>query len=421
MRSVELFVGAGGLGMGVSRAGFEPRAVIEWDRWACDTIRENRRRNLTPVGRWPEVTEGDVRDFDFGAVDGPIDLVSGGPPCQPFSLGGKHRAHRDRRDMFPEAIRAVRELAPRAFIFENVKGLTRATFADYLKYVRLQLGHPEITIEDDETQLEHLARLAKYDNTGLRNGLHYNIKFQVLNAANFGVAQKRERVFIVGFRGDLGIEWELPPETHSRNALLWSQWRSGEYWERHQIAKPDRPDNPNAIGQAQKMPAPPSSRPWKTVRDATGDLPDPERRPGRAAQMPDHQFQPGARPYPGHTGSPLDEPAKVLKAGVHGVPGGENMLRRPDGSVRYFTVRESARLQAFPDEFLFHGSWTETMRQLGNAVPVTLAEIVAKSVREQLEVSVEERATLQPARQTAPGREHGQGAARPGDREAAAA
>jgi DNA (cytosine-5)-methyltransferase 1 len=115
-----------------------------------------------------------------------------------------------------------------------------------------------------------------------------------------------------------------------------------------------------------------------------GDLPDPEYSPKESSGYANHNFQAGARSYAGHTGSPTDEPAKTLKAGVHGVPGGENMLVRPDGSIRYFTVRESARLQTFPDEFLFHGSWTETMRQLGNAVPVKLAEIVARSVRAKL-------------------------------------
>jgi DNA (cytosine-5)-methyltransferase 1 len=124
--------------------------------------------------------------------------------------------------------------------------------------------------------------------------------------------------------------------------------------------------------------------PWRTVRDAIGDLPDPEHEAGRAAEIANHRFQPGARAYPGHTGSPLDQPAKTLKAGVHGVPGGENMFFRPDGSLRYFTVRESARLQTFPDDFVFHGSWGETMRQLGNAVPVELAAIVARGVRESL-------------------------------------
>ena len=98
----------------------------------------------------------------------------------------------------------------------------------------------------------------------------------------------------------------------------------------------------------------------------------------------DHNYQSGAKVYPGHTGSPLDFPAKTLKAGDHGVPGGENMLVNLDGSVRYFTARESARLQTFPDGYKFHGSWTETMRQLGNAVPVHLAKIIGASVASQL-------------------------------------
>ncbi len=122
---------------------------------------------------------------------------------------------------------------------------------------------------------------------------------------------------------------------------------------------------------------PPQERPWSTVRDAISDLPDPENHPG---EIPNHRFQPGARSYHGHTGSPLDEPAKALKAGDHGVPGGENMLARPDGRVRYFTVRESARLQNFSDDYVFHGSWSETMRQLGNAVPVTLGRVIARDV-----------------------------------------
>ena len=97
-----------------------------------------------------------------------------------------------------------------------------------------------------------------------------------------------------------------------------------------------------------------------------------------------HRLQAGARIYPGHTGSPLDLPAKTLKAGDHGVPGGENMLVRTDGSVRYFSVRESARLQTFPDGYELHGAWSEAMRQLGNAVPVTLAQVVASSVATHL-------------------------------------
>ncbi len=127
MKSIELFAGAGGLGMGLHAAGFEPVNVIEWDRYCCDTIRENQSCGVEAVRGW-NLTAGDVRHVDFEKYEGKVRLVSGGPPCQPFSLGGKHKAHRDRRDMFPEAIRAVREAKPEAFIFENVKGLTRASF-----------------------------------------------------------------------------------------------------------------------------------------------------------------------------------------------------------------------------------------------------------------------------------------------------
>ena len=130
--------------------------------------------------------------------------------------------------------------------------------------------------------------------------------------------------------------------------------------------------------------------PWSTVRDALADLPPPYsrsiKRNVKSNRVTAHFAQPGAKAYKGHTGSPLDEPAKTLKAGVHGVPGGENMLRFHDGQVRYFTVRECARLQTFPDDFEFHGSWTETMRQLGNAVPTELARVIAHSILKKLHI-----------------------------------
>ena len=383
MRSIELFAGAGGLGIGASRAGFVPATVIEWDRYCCDTIRENQARSIAPLAHWPLV-QGDVRSFDYASLKGDIDLVSGGPPCQPFSICGKHRGHLDARDMFPEAVRAVRELQPRAFLVENVKGLTRSTFASYLEHIRLQLTYPEVVARPGEAWIDHLGRLERHHTHGRQRGLHYRLVMRLLNAADYGVPQKRERVFLVGFRADLKIEWAFPDPTHSQAALSWSQRRDGEYWDRHVVASRDRPWDAGAQARARRLDEPPSGLPWVTVRDALQDLPDPEKHPRAAAGILNHRFQAGARSYPGHTGSPLDEPAKTLKAGDHGVPGGENMLRRPDGSIRYFSVRESARLQTFPDDFLFHGSWTESMRQLGNAVPVTLAEVVARSIHEQL-------------------------------------
>lgn len=385
MRSVELFAGAGGLGIGVSRAGFAPVAVVEWDRWCCDTIRENKAKRVDPVTSWP-ITEGDVRDFSFRQIKESVTLVSGGPPCQPFSLGGKHRGYLDQRDMFPQAIRAVRELQPKAFLFENVKGLTRTAFANYLEYIRLQLKHPEVCAKPNEEWLSHLARLEQHETSGRKQGgLAYNVVMRVLNAADYGVPQKRERIFIVGFRSDLGMEWAFPAPTHSEDALLWSKWRSGTYWDEHGVSRKARPSEGPGKARAERLRQEPvGMKPWRTVRDAFKGLPDPEYHPEAALAFPDHRYIPGARSYPGHTGSPLDEPAKTLKAGDHGVPGGENMLRRPDESIRYFSIRESARLQTFPENYVFHGAWSETMRQLGNAVPVSLAEAVAGSVAKQL-------------------------------------
>lgn len=381
MHAIELFAGAGGLGIGVSRAGFTPRKIVEWDRWCCDTIRENRRISAGGIGQWPEPTEGDVRQVDFRAYDNKLDLVSGGPPCQPFSLGGKHRAHADTRDMWPEAVRVVRETRPSAFIFENVKGLTRASFATYLAHIVHQLTYPELKRRDEENWTDHLARLERHHTAQAKHdGLRYNVVYRVLNAANYGVPQRRERVVFVGFRSDLGIEWNFPSDTHSVDSLLWEQVKTGEYWDRHEVAIKDRVIDLRLLARACKLKEKPKTMPWRTVRDAIGDLPDPESSPEMSAAWLNHRFQAGARSYIGHTGSPMDEPAKTLKAGVHGVPGGENMLRRADGSVRYFSVRESARLQTFPDDYRLHGSWSESMRQLGNAVPVKLAEVVARNV-----------------------------------------
>ena len=369
--------------MGLHNAGFDPAAVVERDVDCCSTIRANARGGAKAMRGW-QLVEADVCNVNFKPFEDKLDLVSGGPPCQPFSLGGKHRAYEDARDMFPQAVRAVREIRPPAFIFENVKGLTRERFRNYFEYVRLQLEHPEIGVKTTEDWTDHLARLERFHTSNKRSGLHYRVITRVLNAADFGVPQKRERVFFVGFREDLGIKWNFPAASHSRDALLWDQSSNGTYWDRHRVSKSQRFYDSHDAAMAGNLMFAPLSKPWITVRDAICDLPEPETSKVGRGQISAHRYQPGARSYPGHTGSPLDEPSKALKAGVHGVPGGENMLRHPNGAVRYFTVREAARLQTFPDDFVFISSWSETMRQLGNAVPVSLACVVGNSVLQQL-------------------------------------
>lgn len=397
MRSLELFAGGGGLGLGLDLAGFKACAVVEWDKWCCDTIRHNQALGFPLVQDW-KVHHADAKEFDYASL-GTVDLVSGGPPCQPFSLGGKHKGYDDARDMFPTAVKAVRMLRPRAFIFENVKGITRPSFANYFQYIQLQLSYPEITIRATESWVEHLSRLEKQRTSGSRDGLCYNVVARVLNAADHGIPQQRERVFIVGFRSDVGEQWSFPEATHSFQALVRAQFGTGEYWEGHKVSQREREQQKARLKlDAHRAVAAKEAhlKPWLTVRDAIGDLPSPGTRAARA--ILNHGLQPGAKPYPGHTGSPLDLPAKTLKAGDHGVPGGENMIDFGNGSYRYFTVRESARLQTFPDGYLFHGSWTETMRQLGNAVPVRLAQVVGSSVAMQLLSASEQRLKVRPLR-----------------------
>jgi DNA (cytosine-5)-methyltransferase 1 len=382
MKSIELFAGGGGLAIATARAGFEHQAVLEWDANACATIRRNRFANIPHIRHW-QVVEGDVAEYDFRSLADKIEFVSGGPPCQPFSIGGKHLGMDDARNMFPHAVRAIREIRPKAFLFENVKGLLRKSFVNYFNYIIHQLTYPEIEKRSDEEWIDHLARLEKAVTSGRSNNLRYNVVFQLHNSADYGVPQKRERVIIVGVRADLGLQFAFPRPTHEEDALLFSQWVTGSYWDEHRIARRNRPSMPHRLSSrvlrlAPLLPQIKQCR-WRTVRDAISDLP--RISPGKSCEIfANHFLNPGARSYAGHNGSPLDEPAKALKAGDHGVPGGENMLRLADGSVRYFSVRECARLQTFPDDWVLEGSWTESMRQLGNAVPVKMAELVAQEL-----------------------------------------
>ena len=365
MRSIELFSGCGGLALGLSKAGFHHEMMVEWNGDAVTTVHYNRRRGIRHVRDWP-LQQADVREVDWRGFAGRLDLVAGGPPCQPFSIGGKHRGHDDARDMWPEAIRAVRDTRPRSFLFENVRGIARPAFAHYLRWIVAHLRHPDVTREAGEDHATHTSRLE-----ALRRAPTYDVIVVQVNAADYGAPQKRHRVIIAGVRTDLGMTLEPPAATHSRERLLWDQWVTGEYWQRHNIAHPNDDAIPSSdLALVERLRASgiePDGLAWVTVRDALLGLGEPD---GKA----NHVFQDGARVYTGHTGSPLDLPAKALKAGDHGVPGGENMMVRDDGSVRYFTTREAARLQGLPDTYHFPRSWSESMRQLGNAVPSQLAE-----------------------------------------------
>lgn len=384
INSIELFSGTGGLALGLQESGFNHLALFEWDKHSCDNIKSNiAARRCGYVKDW-NVFQTDVRTVDFSRYEGKAQLVSGGPPCQPFSLGGKGLAYEDRRDMFPEAVRAVREIKPKAFVFENVRGLLRKTFSTYFNYIILQLSYPEIVADKGMSWQEHLSLLEKCHTSSTCQTLRYNVSFRLVNAADYGVPQQRYRVIIVGFREDIDAQWSFPEATHSADFLYYSQWISKEYWAEHGIECPKRCPftNKQLTEIRSRCEGLFTEKRWRTVRDAFQGMEDPAT---EKTVMNNHGFHGWSKSYAGHTGSVLDLPSKTIKAGAHGVPGGENTIILDDGRMRYYTVRESARLQTFPDSFTFGSSWSESMRQIGNAVPVMLGQVVGKSIASHLQ------------------------------------
>lgn len=379
--SIELFTGGGGLALAMHAAGFRHLLAVELERRACGTLRANVAEDYdagTPQAgaldsAWPLV-EGDVRAVDFTRWQGQVDVVAGGVPCQPWSLGGVHKGYDDPRNLWPELFRTVRETRPRAVIAENVKGLLRPSFKPYYDYILNELRAPFELRVDGEDWRDHDKRLRKaLSRNTVDPTERYDVRYLLVNAADHGVPQSRWRVFVVAFRSDLGLaDWGFPAPTHSEGALLRAQ-ADGGYWERHRVPRRHR-YTPEHVGE------PDGTAPWRTLRDAIQGLPEPE---GYKIEHPEHLHHfgwPGAREYPGHTPNALDRPAKTVKAGVHGVPGGETVLRRDDGSIRYMTVREVARVMTFPDDWFLAGPRGEQMRQLGNAVPVKLGTVIANAV-----------------------------------------
>lgn len=368
MNALELFSGCGGLALGMKKAGFNPVKLVEFNKHACASLRENFGPKL--------VYEGDVRNFDYIDVKD-VKIVAGGPPCQPFSLGGKHKGFNDERDMFPSAIAAIKKLSPECFIFENVKGLLRESFSDYFSYILLRLSYPSLVRESKSSWVDHYRDLKKIKD---ESEPEYHVQYKLLNALEYGVPQSRERVFIVGFKKDKG--WKFPKPTHSIDALLWSQLVTGQYWEKHCVT-PMYDLNSDAKRKALIKKygfLDPDNKAALTIRDALYEVPDPKAH----TLIYGHDFQSGAKIYPGHTGSFIDLPSKTIKAGDHGVPGGENMIRFHDGSVRYFSAYEAKLIQTFPSDYFISGSWGESLRQIGNAVPVDLATVIAASIYEKL-------------------------------------
>ncbi|MYS81395.1 DNA cytosine methyltransferase [Embleya scabrispora] len=432
--SVELFAGGGGLAMAVHRAGFRPLLFNEFNARACETLEASATRTLgvdgvkrvedtapqpPAEGQPAPLYPGDVRDLDLSALRGGVDVLAGGPPCQPFSAGGVAKGDEDKRNMFPAMFKAVRETRPKAVICENVRGLMRPSFAEYFEYIQRELSLPFLEREAEVAWQVHDKQLARELAARPReddDDQRYRVIRVIVNAANYGVPQVRHRVVLVAFRADLGVdvdafEKDVNTQRFSEAALFRSMRdEDGPYWRNH-------PEVPGRVRERVRASLPKVIKeddyyPWRTTRDALEgrgtdsrlpalpaiDLDLLDRRTEQAAALgiTDHVGWPNARIYKGHTPNELDRPAKTVKAGVHGVPGGESVLLlddqvkdsgSPDGwrrLHRYLTVRETARLMTFPDEWQGAGPRGEKMRQLGNAVPVVLGEFFARAVADAL-------------------------------------
>jgi DNA (cytosine-5)-methyltransferase 1 len=383
--SVELFAGGGGLSLGLRLAGFSHTALVERNHNAIRVLSHNAQLN-SALWRQEDVVADDVERWqaNLPRQHPAVDLVAGGPPCQPFSLSGAHAGQTDKRNMFPAALDVVRALRPRLVVFENVPGLTRPSFAPYVEYVKAQLRKPTVRPRGDEMWWEHASRI----NNATRTALTYSVHEERIDAADLGLPQSRPRVFLIAIRHDVAGHdtWTGVPRTHHKDALIYDQWVDSIYWSQHDLPQPPIPDKlRNQIERLKRQGRPEAER-WRTLRDVLHDFPEPVDGQDHPT-IANHFGIPGARAYKKHTGSPYDWPSKTIKAGVHGVCGGEGMIRYPDGRLRYLTIREAALMQGFPLEYEFPGTRSRVMEVIGNAVAVPVAHAIGNLLSQMLRTS----------------------------------
>lgn len=334
MRSVDLFCGAGGLTHGLRQAGWDTAAAVEFDAAACLTYSRN----------FPEVhlIPGDIRAVDFSEFAYEVDLVAGGPPCQPFSVAGNQRAHDDPRDCIPAFVRAVSEMAPPAFMMENVAGLASRRHALYLEFVLRQLAD-----------------------------LGYFVERQIVDAADYGAPQHRRRLIIVGMRESAFI---FPEPTHGPG-------RATPHMSAAMALEGAPEDEPNRAKITY------AKRPVMRPSPFAGMLVNGGGRPIDLSQ-PSQTIPASAGGNRTHI---VDVHGELSKYHEYLVAGGSPLQGIVPG-VRRLTVRESARLQCFPDEFEFVGPQSSRYRQVGNAVPPVLGRIMGEALRDQLHRKTRRRA-----------------------------
>lgn len=319
-RFIEVCSGCGGLSQGLMNVGWEPLLINEIDKTCCLTLRENHPG--------VHVLQGSMTDLDASIYRGGVDLLAGGVPCQAFSQAGLRRGLEDERGiLILEFTRLIEECDPKVFLIENVKGLLTHNNGNTIRDV-----------------IEHLKM----------NG-HYRVHYKVLNAYHYGVPQKRERVFIIGVREDINNEW-IYPEPIPENE--------------RKVLRDVLMDVPASIGYAY----PPRKRQIMEMVPEGGcwvNLPE------------DIQIEYLGGAYTSGGGKrgmakrlSMSEPSLTLTTS----PCQKQTERCHPLETRPLTVREYARIQTFPDEFIFKGTMAQQYKQIGNAVPVKLAEVMGRQL-----------------------------------------
>jgi len=322
---LELFAGAGGLAIGLEKAGLKCVALNEIDKWACETLRKNRPN-------W-NVLEGDIKNFDFTKYKNKIDVVTGGFPCQAFSYAGKKLGLNDARGtLFYEFARVVQEVTPAICIGENVRGL--------LSHEKGKTLQGMISILDE---------------------IGYNVApAQVLKAINYRVPQKRERLILVGVRKDIDLNFEYP-KPHRKIYNLEDALKKGDLYDC------DVPKSKGAKYPDYKKKVLDLIPPRGYWRDLPIDV---------QKDYMGGSFYLGG----GKTGMARrigwDEPSLTLTCS----PAQKQTERCHPDETRPFTVREYARIQTFPDDWEFAGSMAQQYKQIGNAVPVNLGQEIGYSI-----------------------------------------
>ena len=330
--SIELFAGAGGLALGVEKAGFNTLGLIEFDKDAADTLKKNRPNWNVINDDIANISCLDLEKY-FSIKKGELDLISGGAPCQAFSYAGKRLGLEDARGtLFYHYALFLEKLQPKMFLFENVRGL-------------LTHDHGKTY----STMLDIFTRAG------------YTIDKQVLNAWNYSVPQKRERLITIGIRNDLVGKTEYRfPKAHSYKPVLRDVL----------LDCPDGPGVPYGEKKRKIFELVPAGGYWRDIDPAIAK-----------EYMKSCWDMEGGR-----TGilrrMSLDEPSLTVLTS----PSQKQTERCHPLEARPFTVRENARCQTFPDDWEFCGNVSAQYKQVGNAVPVNLAYDIAKEIANSLDM-----------------------------------